>query len=90
MGGHGPATEWGEDHASDYKSKLGIYMFFVYVLVYAGFIAINVLSPKMMEAIVFAGLNLSIVYGVGLILLAFIMGLVYNKMCSNKEDELNT
>jgi len=65
-------------------------MFFVYVLVYAGFIAINVLSPKMMEAIVFAGLNLAIVYGVGLILLAFIMGLVYNKMCSNKEDELNT
>lgn len=89
MGGHGPATEWGVDNASDYKSKLGVYMFIVYVIVYAGFIAINVISPKTMGVLVFAGLNLAIVYGFGLIVLAIIMGLIYNHLCTKKEDELN-
>lgn len=89
MGGHGPSTEWGVDNASDYKSKLGVYMFIIYVIVYAGFIAINVISPKMMGAVVFAGLNLAIVYGFGLIVLAIIMGLIYNHLCTKKEDELN-
>lgn len=89
MGGHGPSTDWGVDNASDYKAKLGVYMFIIYVLVYAGFIMINVLSPKLMAALVFAGLNLAIVYGFGLIVLAIIMGLIYNYLCTKKEDELN-
>jgi uncharacterized membrane protein (DUF485 family) len=89
MGGHGPASEWGVDNASDYKSKLGVYMFIIYVIVYGGFIAINVISPPTMALIVFGGLNLAIVYGFGLIVLAIIMGLIYNHLCTKKEDELN-
>lgn len=89
MGGHGPSTEWGVDNASDYKSKLGVYLFIFYVLVYAGFIVINVVSPKSMGLIVFAGLNLALVYGIGLIVLAIIMGLIYNHLCTKKENELN-
>ncbi len=87
--GHGPATQWGEDRASEYKARLGIYLFIFYVLVYAGFIVINVMSPKTMGIIVMAGLNLACVYGFGLILLAIIMGLIYNHMCTKKEYELN-
>jgi len=89
MGGHGPATDWGVDNASDYKARLGVYMFFFYVIIYSGFILINVLSPKTMGVILFAGLNLAIVYGIGLIILAIIMGLIYNYLCTKKEDELN-
>jgi len=87
--GHGPATQWGEDKASDYKARLGIYLFIVYVIVYAGFIVINVASPKSMGIIIFAGLNLACVYGFGLIILAIVMGLIYNSMCTKKEYELN-
>jgi uncharacterized membrane protein (DUF485 family) len=89
MGGHGPSTDWGVDNASEYKAKLGVYMFIVYVIIYAGFIFINVVSPKSMAVLVFAGLNLAIVYGFGLIVLAIIMGLIYNYLCTKKEDELN-
>jgi uncharacterized membrane protein (DUF485 family) len=89
MGGHGPAADWGVDNASDYKAKLGVYMFIVYVLIYIGFIVINVVSPKLMGVILFAGLNMAMVYGVGLIILAIIMGLIYNYLCTKKEDELN-
>lgn len=89
MGGHGPATDWGEDKAIGYKTKLGLWLFLLYVLVYIGFIAINVASPKTMATIVFAGQNLAVVYGFGLIILAFVMGMIYDVLCSNKEDELN-
>ena len=89
MGGHGPSADWGVDNASGYKAKLGVYMFFFYVIIYAGFIVINVASSKLMELILFAGLNLAVVYGFGLIVLAIVMGIIYNNLCTKKEDELN-
>jgi len=87
--GHGPATSWGEDKAIAYKTKFGLWLFIIYVLVYVGFIWINVASPKTMATIVFAGQNLAVVYGFGLIALAFVMGIIYDYLCSQKEDELN-
>ena len=86
---HGPASDWGEDKASEYKSKLGIYLFIFYCIVYAGFVAINTVGPKLMGVIVFAGLNLACVYGFGLIILAIVMGLIYNAMCTAAEDRMN-
>ena len=44
---------------------------------YLGFVLINAFAPKRMEAIVFAGLNLAIVYGFGLILAAIFLALIY-------------
>lgn len=86
---HGPAVELGEDHASDLKSKLGIKLFAIYSLVYVGFIAINVIEPMLMEKVIFLGLNLAVVYGMGLIFLAIIMGLIYNRICTHYEQEMN-
>jgi len=87
--GHGPSADWGEDRAVQRKASLGIKLFFVYCFVYAGFVAINTLSPKMMGMQVVAGLNLAVVYGFGLIILAIVMGLVYNALCTRAEDEMN-
>ncbi len=86
---HGPSTDWGEDKASAYKSKLGVYFFISYSLVYAVFVALNVITPQSMSIIIIAGLNLAVVYGFGLILLAIGMGLIYNFMCTRKEDTMN-
>jgi uncharacterized membrane protein (DUF485 family) len=36
-----------------------------------------------------AGQNLAIVYGMGLIILAAVMGLIYNYFCTRYENELN-
>jgi len=38
-----------------------------------------------METIVFSGLNLAVVFGFGLIVLALIMALIYNSACSTQE-----
>ncbi len=87
--GHGPSTDWGEDKAADYKAKLGIRLFIVYTIIYIGFVAINTLDAKLMGITVFAGLNLAVVYGFGLIILAIVMGLIYNHLCTSAENRLN-
>lgn len=86
---HEPAPqEHGEDHAADYKMRLGVYMFIAYALFYAGFVVINVVKPTLMELEIFLGLNLAVVYGFGLIVVALILALIYTHMCSKQEKAM--
>ena len=78
-----------KDNAISFKTQFGIVMFFAYALIYSGFVAINVFKPIYMEKIVMLGLNLAVVYGFGLILLALAMAVVYNHFCNKKELKLN-
>lgn len=87
--GHGPATDWGADKAIASKARVGIILFFIYCIAYGGFVAINTLKPKLMDIEVIAGVNLACVYGFGLIVLAIIMGLIYNALCTKMEDSMN-
>lgn len=87
--GHGPAVKLGKDNAQEYKTALGIKMFFVYTIVYIIFVAINVMNPTAMESIVFAGLNLAVVYGFGLIIFALVLAMIYNHFCTKAEDRMN-
>lgn len=82
---HEPATPAGKDPAGPYKIRLGIWMFASYLLFYAGFVAINLLSPQSMAVIVLAGLNLATVYGFALIIVALIEALIYDWLCRKKE-----
>lgn len=86
---HGPAAKLGEDKSSKKKAALGIKLFFVYLLLYAGFTAIGVFRPELMGIRVFLGLNLAIVYGFGLIIVAIVMGWIYHMICSGYEDKMN-
>ena len=60
-------------------------MLAVYGALYVIFIVINVVRPKIMGTIVVGGLNLAIVYGFALIVIAFILALVYNWACTRHE-----
>ncbi len=86
--GHGPATNWGKDHAVGFKSRLGIYLFILYALIYALFVALNVVSPDSMNLLI-GEQNLAVVYGFGLIVGALLLGLIYNTLCSKAEDRMN-
>jgi hypothetical protein len=85
---HKPATSVGKDLAAYYKMRLGIWMFLCYSLFYAGFVAINLIAPQLMELLVFSGLNLATVYGFALIVVALLQALVYDWLCRKKEIEL--
>jgi len=86
---HGEAVKLEKDEAAALKSKIGLVLFGVYSLIYAGFIVINTLTPKAMGARIIFGLNLAVVYGFGLIFLAIIMGVVYNHVCTTLERKMN-
>lgn len=79
----------GEDRALKYRTQTGARLFSAYALIYAVFVVINLVSPTLMERMVFWGLNLAVTYGIGLILLAILMALIYNRLCALKEKELN-
>lgn len=85
---HGKAAKNEQDNASKIKTKIGMWMFIIYTIVYAGFILITVLNPSLMSANV-GQLNLAIVYGLGLIIFAIILAFVYNILCSRQEKKLN-
>lgn len=86
--GSAPKTQ-GVDKASAAKARLGLWFFLFYCLVYAGFVALNALSPTTMELPAVFGLNLAVTYGFGLIVLAIVMGLIYNAICGRMEDRMN-
>ena len=86
---HEPAVKQEKDAASDWKSKLGIKLFWLYCVIYMGFVGIAVFATEIMKTPVLAGANLAIIYGLGLIVFAVILGLVYNHACTKKEDEMN-
>ncbi len=86
---HEPASPQQEDKAAERKSRLGLKLFFVYAIIYAGFVFIGVTKPSLMGIRVIFGLNLAIVYGFGLIIIAIVMGFLYHLACSKLEDKLN-
>lgn len=86
---HGPAAKMEADKAAAKKSKLGVTLFIVYTLLYSGFVMIGLMKPELLGAHVIGKQNLSIVYGFGLIILAIVMGFVYNAICTRMEDKMN-
>jgi len=86
---HGPAAELKEDKAAKKKAKLGLRFFFVYLLVYVSFVFLCVYKPDLIGERVFLGLNLAVVYGFSLILLAVVMGFFYNFFATRLEDKYN-
>src|SRR5687768_861683 len=86
---HEPAAPTADDSAASYKSRLGVWMFLFYSILYAGFVAVNLIWPLLMEKVVFMGLNVAVVYGFGLIVVALIQALIYDLMCRRREKSLS-
>ncbi len=86
---HGPAAKLETDHAAAKKSRLGIILFIFYILVYSGFVVIGLADPELMGVHIIGKQNLAIVYGFGLIILAIIMGFIYNAICTGMENSMN-
>ncbi|HAL92770.1 MAG TPA: hypothetical protein DCM68_07080 [Verrucomicrobia bacterium] len=86
---HEPSVSAGKDPAQNYKMRLGVWMVLSYSLFYAGFVAINLLRPMLMEKTICGGLNLATVYGFALIGVALVQALVYNALCNARERKLD-
>ncbi|MCC6423124.1 MAG: DUF485 domain-containing protein [Phycisphaerales bacterium] len=57
--------------------RIGLVLFAVYVVFYAGFMGLSAFAPDVMSSRPLGGVNLAIDYGMGLILGAFVLALLY-------------
>ncbi len=64
-----------------HNARIGLILFGMYLVLYGGFVFLNAFAPSMMEVTPFAGVNLAILYGFGLILAAFLLALLYGFLC---------
>src|SRR3954468_19027874 len=59
------------------NARVGLWLFAVYVILYAGFMVLSAFYPERMRASAVAGVNLAVAYGFALIIGAFLLALVY-------------
>jgi uncharacterized membrane protein (DUF485 family) len=58
-------------------SRLGLTLFGVYVLLYGGFMGLVLARPDLLAERLFGGVNLAIACGLGLIVAAVVLSVVY-------------
>lgn len=71
-----------------HNSRIGLVLFAVYLLLYGGFVFLSAFAAEVMETTPFAGVNLAILYGFGLIIAALVLALIYGFLCKPTEDEI--
>jgi uncharacterized membrane protein (DUF485 family) len=59
------------------RTPVGFSMFLMYLLLYGGFIALNVLRPDVMALRVQGVVSIAVVYGMLLIIVAALLALMY-------------
>ena len=71
-------------NATIIKEVVGKWLFFLYAIVYFGFILLNLVAPDFMAS--YLGVfNMAIIYGFGLILFAIFLAFAYNHICTKAE-----
>jgi uncharacterized membrane protein (DUF485 family) len=63
------------------NARNGLILFAIYVVFYLGFMLLSAFAPQRMQQPILAGVNLAIVYGMALILIALLLALIYMLLC---------
>jgi len=69
------------------NARIGRVLFVIYALLYGSFVLINAFSPATMEATPFAGINVAVIFGFGLIIVAFLLALLYGWLCRSSQPD---
>lgn len=67
------------------NARLGLVLFTVYAAFYAAFVLLNAFLPDVMDTKPLLGLNLALLSGFGLIVLAMVLALVYGVKASGPD-----
>ena len=83
------ATDRDPRHADDgtEASRLGLFLFWIYVALYGGFMALVLVRPDLLSRRPFGGVNLAILYGMGLIVAAFVLAVIYMLLRDGRREE---
>jgi uncharacterized membrane protein (DUF485 family) len=69
------------DADREHNAWYAMLLFAVYVILYGGFMGLAAFAPHVMAMSPLGGVNLAILYGLGLIIAAFVLALVYTVLC---------
>jgi uncharacterized membrane protein (DUF485 family) len=78
---HLPPPEARDPATERYNARLGLVLFAAYLAVYAAYVLVNAFRPAVMDQVPFAGVNLAVWSGLGLIIGAVILAVVYAALC---------
>ena len=59
------------------NARVGLWLFGIYLVLYGGFVALNAFYPDVIKRPAFAGVNLAVIYGLLLIVGAFVLAVLY-------------
>ena len=68
------------------NARLGLIFFFAYVILYGAFVYLSAFRPQVMGMTALAGVNLAVIYGLGLIVAAIVLAIVYMFVCRGGTD----
>ncbi len=67
-------------------SRLGMTLFLLYAAFYLGFVLVNGFAAQWADWQPIAGLNLAIIWGFGLIVVAFVFAIIYGLWAPKDQD----
>jgi len=76
-----PAVRAAHDAHVSPNAGLGMGMFLLYLLLYLGFMGIAAFDYELFGIVTVGGVNVAILYGLGLIVAALILALIYMLLC---------
>lgn len=84
-----PNVHSSDDHPAIVASnaRSGLWLFGLYLLLYSGFVGLSAFAPDLMAGAPFGGLNLAVLYGMGLIAAALVLALVYVALCGRSAEQ---
>ncbi|MBX3413547.1 MAG: DUF485 domain-containing protein [Pirellulales bacterium] len=62
-------------------SRAGLVLFAIYLFFYASFVLANAFAPTLMARTPWAGINLAVLSGLALIVMAFVLAVLYDWIC---------
>ena len=74
-------------HTIARNARYGLVLFLIYVIFYGGFVFLSAFEPQLMARNVAGGVNLAVVYGFALIIVAFVLAMIYMALCRDRGDE---
>jgi uncharacterized membrane protein (DUF485 family) len=78
---HLPPPEARDPAVERYNARLGLVLFAIYLAAYGAYVAINAFRPGLMDEVVFSGVNLAVASGLGLIVGALVLAVLYAFWC---------
>jgi uncharacterized membrane protein (DUF485 family) len=85
-----PESPTHESQAIARHARFGFWLFIVYVILYGGFVFLAAFRADLMASKPFGGVNFAVLYGMGLIVSAFVLALIYMMLCGRSAGKADS